>query len=89
MPKVAFTKLIQRHLTCQDCVVAGASVMQVLENLFRDIPQLRSYLLDDQQRLRQHVAIFIDGAAIKDRARLSDAVTQDSTIYIMQALSGG
>jgi hypothetical protein len=39
--------------------------------------------------VREHMAIFVDGAMIRDRARLSDAVRETSTIYVFQALSGG
>jgi hypothetical protein len=52
-------------------------------------PALRSYLLDDQERLRQHVSVFIDGELIVDRERLTDAVAPASEIYVVQALSGG
>jgi hypothetical protein len=46
-------------------------------------------VLDDQAALRRHMTIFVDGKAIRDRARLSDAVAASSTIYVFQALSGG
>ena len=52
-------------------------------------PQARGYVLDDQSALRNHMAIFVDGRMIRDRARLADAVKENSTIYIFQALSGG
>jgi hypothetical protein len=35
------------------------------------------------------MAIFVDGQMIRDRTRLADAVTDTSTIYVFQALSGG
>jgi sulfur-carrier protein len=46
-------------------------------------------VLDDQAALRRHMTIFVDGRAIRDRIRLSDAVADGSTIYVFQALSGG
>jgi sulfur-carrier protein len=39
--------------------------------------------------LRRHMTIFVDGRAVRDRARLSDPVAAGSTIYVFQALSGG
>jgi hypothetical protein len=51
--------------------------------------QARSYVLDDQSGLRKHMTIFLDGRMIRDRARLGDTVTETSTIYVLQALSGG
>jgi hypothetical protein len=69
--------------------VAGATVREVLENYFSLHEQARGYVLDDQSRLRQHMAIFIDGRQINDREGLSDAVAPDATIDLVQALSGG
>ena len=52
-------------------------------------PQARGYVLDDQAALRKHMAIFVDGQIIRDRARLTDAASETSRIYVIQALSGG
>jgi len=46
-------------------------------------------VLDDQAGLRKHMTIFVDGRMIHDRARLTDAVSESSTVYVFQALSGG
>jgi hypothetical protein len=37
-------------------------------------------VLDDQGAVRKHVVVFVDGTAIRDRARLSDAVNPTSEI---------
>lgn len=49
----------------------------------------RSYVLDDQGLLRKHMIVFINGETVRDRDQLTDAVTDDAEIYVMQALSGG
>jgi sulfur-carrier protein len=56
---------------------------------FADNPQARGYVLNDQSGLRKHMTIFVDGRIIRDRARLTDAVSESSTTYVFQALSGG
>ena len=89
MAKVAFTANIQRHVACPDTHAEGHTVRDVLDAVFAENPQARGYVLDDQGALRRHMAIFVDGALIKDRTRLSDPVTASSTISIFQALSGG
>ena len=61
----------------------------VLETVFADHPQVRGYVLDDQSGLRNHMTIFVDGRMIRDRARLTDVVSESSTVYVFQALSGG
>jgi molybdopterin synthase sulfur carrier subunit len=57
--------------------------------VFADHPQARGYVLDDQSGLRKHMTIFVDGRIIHDRTRLTDAVSESSTVYVFQALSGG
>ncbi len=89
MPTVAFTPNLQRHLDCPDVSVAGNTVFDALEAVFRDHPRLRGYVLDEQGRLRQHVAVFVSGELIRDRIRLSDTVAANQDIFVMQALSGG
>ena len=89
MAKVIFTPNIQRHVVCPDTEVAGRTVREVLENVFAQNPQARAYVLDDQSGLRKHMTIFVDGQMIRDRARLADGVSDSSTVYVFQALSGG
>ena len=89
MAKVAFTQNIQRHVDCPPAEAHGRTVREVLDKVFADNPRARSYVLDDQQALRRHMLIFVDGEIIRDRAGLSDPVSDNSSIYVFQALSGG
>jgi hypothetical protein len=89
MPTVRFTRNIQRHVACPTREVEGATVRDALEGYFRQHEDARGYVLDDQGRLRQHMAIFIDGSQIRDRDDLSDPVTPDAVLDLVQALSGG
>jgi sulfur-carrier protein len=89
MAKVIFTPNIQRHVLCPDAEVSGRTVREVLDKVFAQNPQARTYVLDDQMGLRKHMTIFVDGQMIRDRGRLADAVDESSTVYVFQALSGG
>ncbi len=89
MAKVSFTPNIQRHVACPATQAPGVSVREVLDHVFTANPAARSYVLDDQGALRKHMAIFVDGIMIADRAGLSDPVRETSSIQIFQALSGG
>jgi molybdopterin synthase sulfur carrier subunit len=89
MPRVVFTANIQRHVVCPEAEASGRTVREVLDNVFAENAQARSYVLDDQCGLRKHMTVFVDGRAIRDRARLSDAVGETSIIHVLQALSGG
>lgn len=89
MPRVSFTSNLARHRDASDATAEGASVAEVLEAVFERDPLLRSYVLDDQGRLRRHVNVYLNGAMIADRGRLSDPVGADDEIYVLQALTGG
>jgi molybdopterin synthase sulfur carrier subunit len=60
-----------------------------LDDAFAVNPALRGYVLDDQGHLRVNVAVFIDGRRSADRIGLADALRPDSTVRVLQALSGG
>jgi hypothetical protein len=64
-------------------------VREVLDRVFADNPRLRGYVVDERGVLRKHMSIFVDGAQIVDRERLSDPVGPATELYVMQALSGG
>lgn len=69
--------------------VAGDTLADVLQTLFTRHPSLRGYVLDERGVVRHHVAVFVDGDAIRDKSRLDQAVSTRTEIYVMQALSGG
>lgn len=89
MPKVVFTRNIQRHVVCPDADVSGTTVRDVLDHVFEENPSARSYILDDQAALRKHITVFVDKVMVRDRNGLSDRVAENGTVYVFQALSGG
>ena len=89
MARVHFTSNLQRHLSCPSLEVAGETVGAALHAVFESNPPLRSYLLDDQGRLRQHVNVLVNGEPVRDRARLSDTLAENDEVFVLQALSGG
>jgi hypothetical protein len=89
MARVAFTANLRRHREAPLAEAEGATVREVLERVFGEDPLLRSYILDDQGRLRRHVNVFVAGRMVADRRGLSDAVGPEDEIYVLQALSGG
>jgi hypothetical protein len=89
MPQVRFTENLKRHLDAPPAKTAAGTVRQVLEQVFAGNPRLRSYLLDDQARLRKHVNIFINDRLAADRFGLSDPVSEADDVFVFQALSGG
>ncbi len=67
----------------------GGTVRAVLDVVFDANPRLETYVLDDQRALRKHMRILVNGLAIADLQKQSDAVRPDDEVWVMQALSGG
>ena len=77
-----------RSYTNQQAVVTatGTTVSELLDDLDRQFPGIRFRMADEQNRLRQHMKVWIGEDAVKD---LSAPVTDTDEVTIMQALSGG
>ena len=89
MARIVFTANLNRHVDCPIAEAEGATVREALDAVFRNNERLRCYVLDDQQALRRHMAIVVDGRPLRDRVHLSDPVSAASAVYVLQALSGG
>lgn len=97
MPKVVLASALSRWLPCAGGKTTGEMALQVsastvgaaLDAVFVQHPNLRGYVLDEQGTVRHHVAVFVDGEAIRDKRVLSQPLTDQSEVYVMQALSGG
>ena len=89
MPRIVFTPQLRRFTTTPEVQSTAANLAAALEDAFAQNPQLRGYVLDDQGHLRANVVVFIDGQRNSDRIALSDALAPDSTVHVLQALSGG
>ncbi len=89
MVAVHFTSNLRRHVDCPSADCAGATVRDVLDQVFAKNERLKAYVLDDQGMLRKHMSILVNGQAVRDRTRQSDKVNAGDVIWVMQALSGG
>lgn len=89
VPRLVFTPALERHVACPAEAVEGETVRAALDDYFARHPKVRSYVVDEQGKLRHHVVVFIDGQQLRDRGGLSENVSSSSEIYVMQALSGG
>ncbi len=89
MASVTFTSHLARAVPTPTVEAPGSTVREVLESIFRSSPRLRSYLLDEQGRLRKHVGIWVDAVPVRDRVRLADPVGETSRLHVLQLLSGG
>jgi sulfur carrier protein ThiS len=65
--------------------VEGATVEEALRGLERAHPKLAGWVLDDQGRVREHVAVFVGGERVDGGAKITDA----DRLEIVGAVSGG
>ncbi|MGH6610164.1 MAG: MoaD/ThiS family protein [Burkholderiaceae bacterium] len=89
MPHLEFAPALQRHAKSPPVSASVQSLQSLLTAAFEQQPALQPYVLDDQGRVRKHVAVFINGRLLHDRKQLDVPLAADDRIYIAQALSGG
>jgi sulfur-carrier protein len=65
---------------------SGATLDEVLQDLDRRYPGLRFRMVDEQDRIRRHMRVFIGGDQVFDLAR---PLREGEEIVIVQALTGG
>jgi molybdopterin converting factor small subunit len=64
----------------------GATLDDLLRDLDRQFPGLRFRMVDEQDRLRPHMRIFVNR---EETRRLATPLAGSEEIQIFQALSGG
>ena len=66
--------------------LSGGTLAEVLEHLEQRCPGIRFRMIDEQDRIRPHMRLFVNN----DEAReLSAAVREGDTVHVICALSGG
>jgi len=64
----------------------GATLSELLEDLDRRYPGIRFRVIDEQDRIRKHVKLFVNREQV---AGLDTALATSDEVHIMQSLSGG
>ncbi len=64
----------------------GGSLREVLANLDADYPGIRFRMIDEQDRVRPHIRLFV-GA--EEALSIEAAVGNGATVHLICALSGG
>jgi molybdopterin converting factor small subunit len=69
-----------------EAAAEGGTLGEVLADLDRQYPGLKFRIVDEQDRLRTHIKVFVDG---KIAAQLDKPVDTAREVMIVCALSGG
>lgn len=64
----------------------GATLAELLDDLDRRYTGIRFRMVDEQDRIRRHIRIFVNGEQVQ---ALSHALNPRDDVVIVQALSGG
>jgi molybdopterin converting factor small subunit len=64
----------------------GTTLGDVLADLDRQFPGIRFRMVDEQDRMRPHMRVFVNGQAIRD---LAQPLQPSDAVSVVQALSGG
>lgn len=89
MAKIAFTAHLRKVAPPGVSDVAAETLGDALDHIFRQAPKLKSYVVDEQNRLRRHVVIFHNGVRMAPLHWAERRIGAEDEIYVMQALSGG
>jgi molybdopterin converting factor small subunit len=65
---------------------SGATLAELLADLDRQFPGIRFRMIDEQDRVRRHMRIFVNRVPEEN---LATALSQSDEVHIFQALSGG
>jgi len=65
---------------------AGETIAQLLANLERTYPGMRFRMIDEQDRIRPHIRIFVNLREVKS---LDEPLGQQDEVHLICALSGG
>ena len=84
--KVAIPTPLRSYTRAPEVDAQGATVAELLDDLDRRYPGIRFRMIDEQDRIRPHVRIFVN----RDRvAALEQRLAKTDEVQILQALSGG
>lgn len=84
--KVLIASPLHSYTKASEVEAEGKTVGEVLADLDRRYPGIRFRMVDEQDRMRRHMRLFVDGEQVFD---LSRPLKPGQGIQTVQALSGG
>ena len=84
--KVLIPSALRSYTERGETEASGATLAEVLADLEARYAGIRFRVVDEQDRIRRHIRIFINGKQVRD---LAQPVSGTDEVIIVQALSGG
>jgi len=84
--KVLIPSPLRSYTRASEVESEGTTVAELLANLERRYPGLRFRMVDEQDAIRPHIRVFVNGEQVFD---LLHPLHPADSLQIVQALSGG
>jgi molybdopterin synthase sulfur carrier subunit len=84
--KVVVPSALRSYTERSETEASGATLAALLADLDRQYPGIRFRMVDEQDRIRRHIRVFVNGEQARDLAQPLAAADE---VIIVQALSGG
>jgi len=84
--KVLIPSALRSYTERSETEASGATLAAVLADLDRRYAGIRFRMVDEQDRIRPHIRIFVNGKQVRE---LSQPLRATDELVIVQALSGG
>ena len=84
--KVLIPSALRSYTEHSEAKANGATLAAVLADLDRQYSGIRFRMVDEQDRIRPHIRIFVNGDQVR---QLSQPLHETDEVVIVQALSGG
>jgi molybdopterin converting factor small subunit len=84
--KILIASPLHSYTGGSEAEAAGATLGELLADLDRRYPGIRFRMVDEQDRIRRHIRLFVNGEQAFDLAR---KLSSSDEVCVVQALSGG
>jgi sulfur-carrier protein len=84
--KVLIPSALRSYTEKSETQARGATLAALLADLDHQYPGIRFRMVDEQDRIRRHIRVFVNGAQVID---LAHPLSDSDEVVIVQALSGG
>jgi molybdopterin converting factor small subunit len=84
--KVLIPGALRSYTEKSEAEASGATLAAVLADLDRRYAGIRFRVVDEQDKIRRHIRIFVNGAQVRE---LSQPLKPSDEVVIVLALSGG
>jgi sulfur-carrier protein len=84
--KVMIPSALRSYTDRSQTDAKGATLAALLTDLDRQYAGIRFRIIDEQDHIRRHIRIFVNGEQVHD---LAQPLAETDDVIIVQALSGG